>query len=115
VTSDSAIFPAAKPMIDQQGEDASVRTSEGVDELLEVSDMIGPATWRRILVAVEDLKRGRQREQLTDLIRVGRPSGSTPLASAAISAAGRAGRLLVCDAGSRSWCDLVGYEQAMGH
>jgi len=60
-------------------------------------------------------KRGGRRDRPTGVIRVGRPSGSIALESGAIGASRRAGRPLVGDDGLRSRCDLVGWEQVMGH
>jgi len=60
VTSDPQIFRAAKLLIDQHGDDAPLRVAERADELLEAGDMIGAATWRRILAPIEELKRGRR-------------------------------------------------------
>ena len=58
---------------------------------------------------------GRAKGWQTALIRVERSSGTIPLESGAIGAAGPAGHPLVCDDGLSSWCDLVGQEQLTGH
>jgi len=60
VTSDPDIYRAAKLLIDQHGADAGLRVAERADQLLEAGDMIGAATWRRILKAIEGLRRGRR-------------------------------------------------------
>jgi len=60
MTSDPDIFRAAKLLIDQHGEDAPLRAAERADRLLEAGDMIGATTWRRILAAIEELRRGRR-------------------------------------------------------
>jgi hypothetical protein len=60
MTSDLDVFRAAKLLIDQHGADAGVRVAERADELLEAGDMIGAATWHRILKAIEELRRGRR-------------------------------------------------------
>jgi len=60
VTSDPDIYRAAKLPIDQHGADAGLRAAERADQLLDAGDMIGAATWRRILAAIEELRRGRQ-------------------------------------------------------
>jgi len=57
---DPDIFRAAKLLIDQRGEGAPLRTAQRADELLEAGDMIGAATWGRILKAIEELRRGRR-------------------------------------------------------
>jgi len=58
VTGDPDIFRAAKLLIDRHGENATLRAAERADQLLEAGDMIGAATWRRILKAIEELRRG---------------------------------------------------------
>jgi len=60
VTSDPDIYRAAKLLIDQHGADAGQRAAERADQLLEAGDMIGATTWRRILKAIEELRRGRR-------------------------------------------------------
>ncbi len=60
MVNDPDIYRAAKLPIDQHGDDALLRAAHRADELLEVGDMIGAATWRRILTAVEELRRGRR-------------------------------------------------------
>ena len=54
------IFRAAKLLIDQHGEDAALRAALRAGELLEEGDVDGSAVWRRILAAVEELRRGRR-------------------------------------------------------
>jgi hypothetical protein len=44
------IYRAAKLLIDQHGEDASIRIAERADELLEAGDTEGAAIWRAIMV-----------------------------------------------------------------
>jgi hypothetical protein len=56
MVSDPDIFCAAKLLIDQHGEDAPLRAAERADELLEVGDIIGPGTWRRILATLTELQ-----------------------------------------------------------
>jgi len=46
--------------IDQHSADAGLRAAERADQLLDAGDMIGAATWRRILKAIEELRRGRR-------------------------------------------------------
>ena len=60
MTSDPDIYRAAKLLIDQHGEDAPLRAAECADQLLDAGDMIGAAPWRRILMAIEELSRGRR-------------------------------------------------------
>ena len=47
-------------MIDQHGEDATLRAAQRADELLEGGDIDGAAVSRRILAAIEELQRGRR-------------------------------------------------------
>jgi hypothetical protein len=49
MTSDPDIFRAAKLLIDQYGEDATVQAAQRADLLLEDGDVEGSAVWRRIL------------------------------------------------------------------
>ena len=60
MTSDPDIFRAAKLLVDQHGEDAPLRAAERADELLDGGDTEGAAIWRRILAAIEELRRGRR-------------------------------------------------------
>jgi hypothetical protein len=57
---DLDIWRAAKPLVDQHGDDAPLRAVLRADELLEGGDVTGHAVWRRILAAVEELRRGRR-------------------------------------------------------
>jgi len=66
VTSDPDIFRAAKLVIDQHGDDAPSLVAQRADDLLEGSDMIGAATWRRILAAIEELRRGRREGEVVN-------------------------------------------------
>jgi hypothetical protein len=62
LVSDSEIFRAARLLIDQHGEEASLRAAVRADDLLEGSDVIGSTAWHRFLGAVEELSgqaRGR--------------------------------------------------------
>jgi hypothetical protein len=58
MTHDPDVFRAAKLLIDQHGEDAVLRAAQRADELLEEGDGDGSAVRRRILAAVEELRRG---------------------------------------------------------
>jgi hypothetical protein len=44
--SDLDIYRAANPLIDQRGEDASIRATERADDLLEAGDTEGAGIWR---------------------------------------------------------------------
>jgi len=54
-----SLYHAAKPLIDQHGEDARIRAAERTDELREAGDTQGAAIWRAIMGAIEELQRGR--------------------------------------------------------
>jgi DNA-binding response OmpR family regulator len=60
LTSGPSIFRAAKLLLDRHGENALLRAAERTNQLLDAGDMIGAATWQRILGAVEELTRGRR-------------------------------------------------------
>jgi len=57
---DPDIYRAARLLIDQHRADAGLRAAERADQLLDAGDMIGAATWRRILKAIVELRRGRR-------------------------------------------------------
>jgi hypothetical protein len=56
---DLDIYRAAKLLIDQHGEHASMRAAERADELLEAGDIDGAAIWRDIVAAIEEMQRER--------------------------------------------------------
>ena len=62
--SDPDIYRAAKLLLDQHGEDAELRASERADELLDAGDMVGVATWKAILRAIAELRRGRRKGEV---------------------------------------------------
>ena len=49
------IWRAAKLLIDQHGDDASVNAVMRADELIEVGDVQGVYVWKRVLKAIEEL------------------------------------------------------------
>ena len=55
------IFRAAKLLLDRHGENALLRVAERANQLLDAGDMIGAATWQRILDAIEELGRPRRK------------------------------------------------------
>ena len=57
VVDDADIFRAAKLVIDQRGEDAALFAAGRADVLLEEGHIDGAPVWRRILAAIEELKR----------------------------------------------------------
>jgi len=58
--SDPDIFRAAKLVIDQRGEEAAMFAAGRADQLLVDGDIDGALVWRGILVAIEELQRGRR-------------------------------------------------------
>jgi hypothetical protein len=58
VIDDPDIFRAAKLMIDQYGDEAPVRATRRVEELLHDGNGFGAAIWRQVVTAIEEL-RGR--------------------------------------------------------
>ena len=60
---DPDIFRASKLLMDQHGEDAAIPAAQRADELLEEGDVHGAAVWRRILEAIEELRRGRRENE----------------------------------------------------
>jgi hypothetical protein len=60
VIDDPDIFRAAKLVIDREGAEAASFAAGRADQLLEEGDLDGSAVWRRILAAIEELRRGRR-------------------------------------------------------
>jgi hypothetical protein len=60
VIEEPEIFRATVLLIDQDGEDAALRAAQLADEQFKEGDLHDPAVWRRILAAIEELRRGRQ-------------------------------------------------------
>ena len=56
--SDPEIFRVAGLLIERHGEEAPLRAAVRANDLLEGGDMIGSSAWRRILGAIEELRRG---------------------------------------------------------
>ena len=56
MTSEQDIYRAAKELIKQHGEDATIHAAMRADELLEAGDLDGQATWKRILKTIEELQ-----------------------------------------------------------
>jgi hypothetical protein len=54
------IFRAAKLLIDRHDDDAPIRPAQRADELLKEGDTDGAVVWRRILKAIDELRRGRR-------------------------------------------------------
>jgi hypothetical protein len=53
---DLNIFRAAKLLIEQHSDDASIHAAQRHDELLESGDVDGAVVWKRIIGAVEELQ-----------------------------------------------------------
>ncbi len=53
--SERDIWRAAKFLVDQHGDDASIRAAQRADALLAAGDIEGRTAWLRILAAVKEL------------------------------------------------------------
>ena len=51
----------ALPLIDRRSEDAAIEAGVRADELLAEGDVDGAATWRAIILAIEELQRAKGR------------------------------------------------------
>jgi hypothetical protein len=60
MTSDPAIYRAAKLIIDQHGNDSGDFAGKRADVLMEEGDADGAVVWRRILRAIVELQRERR-------------------------------------------------------
>ncbi len=54
---DLDIYRSANVLVRRHGPDAPIHAAMRADELLEVGDLDGLAVWKRILRAVEELRR----------------------------------------------------------
>ena len=61
VTDDVNIWRAARLLVDRHGNDAAPRAAQRANDLLVEGNLEGSAVWRRILVAIKELRR-RPRE-----------------------------------------------------
>ena len=61
--SDLDIYRSARVLIREHGEDATIKAAQRADDMLERSDMDGLAVWKRILAAVEEIKRTERRPE----------------------------------------------------
>ena len=57
MTPDIDIFRSAQLLVKRHGKDAPIHAAIRADAALEVGDLDGLATWKRILRAVEELQR----------------------------------------------------------
>ncbi len=57
MTSELDIYRSAQALIKQHGQDAPIHAAMPADAMLEAGDLEGYAAWRRILRAVEELRR----------------------------------------------------------
>jgi len=58
---DIDIWRSANVMVKRYGEDAALEAAKRADELLEAGDTGGCAVWKRIVAAVEHLRRSEPR------------------------------------------------------
>ena len=57
MTSDLDIYRSAQMLVKHHGQDAPIHAAMRADAMLEKGDMNGYAVWKRILRAVEELRR----------------------------------------------------------
>jgi hypothetical protein len=57
---DVDIWLAAGLLLEQYGDGAAPEAAERIDKLTDENDTAGAITWRAILRAIEELKRGRR-------------------------------------------------------
>ena len=57
--SDLAIYRSAKVIIKQYGKDAQIHSTKRASAMLDKGDLDAYAVWKRILKAIEELKRAR--------------------------------------------------------
>ncbi len=57
MTSDLDVYRAANLLFEQHGDEAPFHAALRADALLDAGDLEGAAVWRRILKAVEELRR----------------------------------------------------------
>ncbi len=55
--SDLDIYGSADVLIREHGEDAAIEAAPQVDDMLDRGDLGGLAVWKRILVAIEEIRR----------------------------------------------------------
>ncbi len=57
MTSDLDIYRSANVLIREHGEDAALEAAMRADAMLEKGDLEGQAVWKRIVRAVEEIRR----------------------------------------------------------
>ncbi len=57
MTSDLDIYRSAQVLVKHHGQDAPIEAAMRADAMLERADLGGYAVWRRVLRAVEELRR----------------------------------------------------------
>jgi hypothetical protein len=57
---DPKILRAAQVLMDQHGENSSVRAVHAADKLEDQGDIEGSLAWRRIIEVIDELTRGRR-------------------------------------------------------
>ncbi len=61
MTSDLDIYRSANVLIREHGEDAGIEAARNADAMLAKGDFDGQAVWKRILAAVEEIRRTNRR------------------------------------------------------
>ncbi len=64
--SDPDIYPAAKLVMEQQGEQAAMFAAGRAEQLLEDGDIHGALVWRGTLVAIEEMQRERREDEVVN-------------------------------------------------
>ncbi len=54
--SDLDIYGSADVLIREHGEDAAIEAAQQADDMLDRGDLGGLAVWKRILVAIEEIR-----------------------------------------------------------
>ncbi len=62
MTSDLDIYRSAQVLVKHHGDDAPIEAAMRADAMLEKGDLDGYAVWRRVLRAVEELRRSGPKE-----------------------------------------------------
>jgi hypothetical protein len=62
LTSDLDIYRTASVLIREHGDEADLVAAQRADEFLEKGDMDGSAVWRRVLKAINEIRREEPHE-----------------------------------------------------
>jgi len=62
MTSDLDIYRTASVLIREHGDEADLVAAQRADSFLEAGDMAGSAVWRRVLKAINEIRREKRYE-----------------------------------------------------